>query len=69
MKLEAEKPFSKEWTDDEQHRFIDAIRKYGRQWEKVAEAVGTRSPEGVRKKFHHMKNKTEIFPNIHFVQH
>jgi len=61
-------PISKEWTDNEHNRFIDAIRKYRRQWEKVAEAVGTRSLEGVRHRFKKMENKEEIFPNIAYNQ-
>jgi len=37
------------WTHEEQRRFIDAVRKHGRKWVKVAEAVGTRTPESVNK--------------------
>jgi len=33
------------WTHEEQRRFIDAVRKHGREWVKVAEAVGTRTPQ------------------------
>ena len=41
--LEEVKP-SNRWTNEEQIRFVDAVRKYGRDWDKIAEAVGTRTP-------------------------
>jgi len=30
------------WTDDEHRRFVEAVRKHGRDWSKVTQAVGTR---------------------------
>jgi len=48
---------------------VDAIKKYGRNWEKVAKAVGTRTVWGVRQRFQKMTNKTEIFsPEIAIAQ-
>ena len=31
---------SNRWTEEEHARFLDAIRKFGKDWDKVAEAVG-----------------------------
>lgn len=42
------------------------MKKYGRNWEKVAEAVGTRSLDGVRTRFKLMKDKADNFLYQHF---
>jgi len=36
-------PLNGNWTDEENERLVDAVKKYGRNWEKVTEAVGKRS--------------------------
>ena len=42
------KPFGCEktvhiWQKDEQNKFIEAVRTYGKDWEKICEVVGTHS--------------------------
>jgi len=37
------KPANKLWTDQEKQRFLDAIREHGKDFDKIAAAVGTRS--------------------------
>ena len=34
---------SKRWSEEETERFIEAVRTYGKDWEKVINQVGTRS--------------------------
>lgn len=36
------------WTDEEHQRFIDAIKKYGKDWVKVQQYIGTRSTAQTR---------------------
>jgi len=41
------------WSSDENQRFIKAIRKYGDDFDKITEAVGTRKRSQV---VHHVKS-------------
>jgi SHAQKYF class myb-like DNA-binding protein len=36
------------WTQDEHDRFIEAINKYGKDWKKIVQVVGTRSSNQIR---------------------
>ena len=36
------------WTQDEHERFIEAINKYGKDWKKIMQVVGTRSSNQIR---------------------
>ena len=36
------------WTKEEHERFIEGIRKYGKNWKKVEEFVGTRNGAQIR---------------------
>jgi SHAQKYF class myb-like DNA-binding protein len=36
------------WTEDEHERFLQALEKYGREWKKVEEIVGTKSSVQIR---------------------
>ncbi len=31
------------WTRDEHYRFLEALKKYGKEWKRVQQHVGTRS--------------------------
>jgi SHAQKYF class myb-like DNA-binding protein len=31
------------WTDDEHDRFLEALEKFGKDWLKIEEHIGTRS--------------------------
>jgi len=33
------------WTNEEQRLLVDAVRKHGRDWDKVSESVSTRTPQ------------------------
>ena len=32
-----------DWTEEENMRFVDAVRKHGKDYDKITEAVGTKS--------------------------
>lgn len=36
------------WTDEEHTKFLDALRKYGKDWNKVHEHIGTRTSAQTR---------------------
>jgi SHAQKYF class myb-like DNA-binding protein len=36
------------WSKDEHNRFVDGLRKHGKDWKKIVECVGTRSSNQVR---------------------
>ena len=43
------------WTQEEHKRFIDTVRKHGKSWEKVSEAVGPRTRVNVQERFYYFK--------------
>lgn len=36
------------WTDDEHSRFVEALRKYGKDWQMVENHIGSRSSAQIR---------------------
>ncbi|XP_071836334.1 deubiquitinase MYSM1-like isoform X2 [Apostichopus japonicus] len=36
------------WTEEERKLFLDAVKQYGHRWKKIAEVIGTRTPQQVK---------------------
>lgn len=56
------KPSSKSagrWTKEEHQRFVDAVKKFGKNWKQVEEYVGTRTGAQVRSHAQKFFNKLE----------
>ena len=45
------------WTDQEQDRFVNAVRMYGKDWQKITDHVGTRNIQSVRNFGIHLRYK------------
>ncbi|MDR3547330.1 MAG: SANT/Myb-like DNA-binding domain-containing protein [Candidatus Pacebacteria bacterium] len=51
------------WTPEEHNRFLDALGKFGNNWTKVCEAIGSRSPNQARshaQKYFNRLRKEEV---------
>ena len=47
------------WTDYEKGRFVKAIKKYGRNWSKVTDDIGTRTKTCVKLYAYRLKKKLQ----------
>jgi len=66
MKDKTKVKHSGRWTEQEHQKFIQAIKKYGKDWKKIKEEVGTRSAIQVRshaQKYFQKLNKTDFMSN------
>ena len=43
-----EKQTTGHWTDEEQQKFVEALLKYGKDWQLIEEYIGTRSSAQIR---------------------
>lgn len=52
------------WTDDEHKRFVEALRKYGKDWQQVEDHIGTRNSAQIRSHAQKFLNRIEKVPDI-----
>ena len=45
------------WTDQENQRFIEALREHGKDYDKIAEAIGTKTRESVHNRVYYLKTR------------
>ncbi len=54
------------WTKEEHHRFVEALKKFGKNWKQVEDFVGTRSGAQIRSHAQKFFNRLQREFNIKF---
>ena len=52
------------WSEEEHSQFIEAVRKHGKDWVKITEAVGTRSKDLICSHAQQFRKKAKMNPAI-----
>jgi len=69
QKLSTTKPASKSagrWTKEEHHRFVEGLKKFGKNWKQVEDFVGTRSGAQIRSHAQKFFNRLQREFNVKF---
>lgn len=61
-----EKASKGRWTGEEHRIFLDSLRKYGKDWYRVEEALGTRSSAQIRSHAQKFLNKLDKEPDSQY---
>ena len=58
------KPKYNPWTEDEHKLFVEAVRKFGKDWQKIAEHVGTRRRDQIQSHAGVFTKQVKINPDL-----
>lgn len=64
--IDKEKVTKGRWTAEEHQTFLDSLRKFGKDWYRVEEAIGTRSSAQIRSHAQKFLNKLDKEPDSQY---